>query len=115
MARYIHFEDKQLVIQLTGLTSFLALKRKIEIPYENIKIATVGDFYLRLIVFRIGTAFGFIQHGQFWTIKNGWYFLSTNRGSNLVILDLQGHKFKRVALQMENPEEQVAAIKARLV
>jgi hypothetical protein len=45
LGREIHFGENKLTLNLTGLTGYFALKRKVQIPYHTINNVIVDYFY----------------------------------------------------------------------
>lgn len=104
MSRKVEFEEDKLVIHLTGLTVIAALKHNVEIPYSSIKKVTIETFDISLLNFRIGTSGFGVREGRF-MVGGDWYFLTYENHKNVIVLDLEGHEFKKVVFQIENPEE----------
>jgi hypothetical protein len=104
MSREIKLEDDKLVIHLTGLTIVAALKHNVEILYSSIKNVTIETFDMPLLNFRVGTSGFGVREGRF-MVGSDWYFLTYENHENVVVLDLEGHEFKKVVFQIENPEE----------
>jgi hypothetical protein len=107
MARTLEFSDEVLCIHFSGLTSAAALKKKIEIPYEKIKDVCVGPFEISSLSFRVGTS-GIgknLKEGRF-LYKGNWCFLSFENHERVLILELEGHEYKKVVLEMDNPESE---------
>lgn len=106
MARSIEFLDKSLCIHLTGLVSAAALKKRLEIPYVNIKGVKVGPFKMPQLSFRIGTS-GIgnnLKEGRF-LHKGDWYFLSYTNHKHVLIMELENFEYKNVVLELEHVEE----------
>lgn len=115
MSRRVEFHENQLVLHLTGLTSFAALKRELEIPYSTIKNIQVDTFTISPFTFRVGTSTigQGIREGRF--LQNGkWIFLSYENNQQVVILDLQGHEYAKVVFEVENPELVKKSIEERI-
>lgn len=111
MARKIELNETEIVIHFTGLTSAAALQRKLIIPYQSITKVTIEDYQPSWLAFRIGTAIpGFdIYEGKFY--KSGeWHFLSYENRDKVITIDLEGHDYKKVVFEVENPEETQKAI-----
>lgn len=104
MTRKIELELGQLVIKLSGITSVAALKRHVDVPYSSIKKVTIEEFDIPLLQFRIGTSVSDIREGMF-LLDGKWCFVSYENHNNLLILDLDGHEYDKVIIQVEKPEE----------
>jgi hypothetical protein len=102
MSRTLEFKDSMLILHLKGLTSTAALKRHVEIPFSSIDNASVEDFKVALLNFRVGTSIGDIREGIFYT-HNDWCFISYENHKEVVVLDLNNHEFGKVVFQIENP------------
>ncbi len=114
MSRQIDFLQDKLVVHFTGVTSVAALKRELEIPYSAIKQVAAGKFEIPSLSFRVGTS-GIgknLKEGRF--LHNGeWCFLSFEHHDKVVILELVGHEYSKVVLEVENPEETSQLIRQR--
>lgn len=117
MGRSVHFAETEFTLRLTGLHAIFALKSTITLPYESIKHVEVGSFVPPKWMLRMpGTSIppmniyeGSYQH------KNEWYFLSFSQTDTLLILTVEGHsKYKHVIVQLENPTEVAATLRAHI-
>lgn len=104
MSRKIEFEQDQIVIKLSGITSVAALKRHVEVPYASIKKVSIEDFDVPFLHFRVGTSMPGIKEGSF-LLDGKWCFVSYENHTNLLVLDLVEHKYGKVIIQVEKPEE----------
>jgi hypothetical protein len=114
MARTIEFTKDALILHLTGLTSAAALKQRVEIPYSDIMYVSIDDFKLSMFQFRVGTSIADIREGRF-LIGDRWCFISYEDHKDVVILELNNHKFGKVVFQIENPMEIKELILERLM
>ncbi|MCY8235160.1 hypothetical protein [Priestia endophytica] len=117
MGRKIRFAQDELILELTGLTSYFCLKRKVRIPYHMIDSVLVDYYEAPQIMLRMpgtsvpGTS---IREGSF-KYRDEWYFLSYERREPLVMIELTGHKkYRYVIFQMEDPTETAYNIRTRL-
>ncbi|MGM7682523.1 hypothetical protein ACSVDA_10245 [Cytobacillus sp. Hm23] len=111
-----NFKETELILNLTGLTGYFALKRKLKIPYHTITDVFVDYFDAPLWMLRkLGTSFPpYIYEGSF-KYADVSYFLSYERREPLVMIDLKGHKkYNYVIFQIYNPASVVAEIRRRL-
>ncbi|MDD9268050.1 hypothetical protein ACFPES_13510 [Paenibacillus sp. GCM10023248] len=113
MARNIEFTKDSLILHLSGLTSAAALKREVDIPYSQIKLATVDDYKLSMFRFRVGTSIADIREGRF-LIGDRWCFVSYENHQDVVILELEGHEFGKVIFQIDEPHAVLATIHEHL-
>lgn len=117
MGRGIHFDNEELILILTGLTSYLALKRKIKMPFHTIENVLVDYFQAPQWMLRMpGTSISLlnIYEGSF-KYANEWYFLSYERTQPLIMIELNGHeKYKYVIFQIDDPTNVAAEIRRRL-
>lgn len=107
VSRQISFDKEQLQITFSGLTAVAGLKHKITIPYAAIKNVEAGNFHLHWAAIRVGGTsipFGGYKAGRF-RHKGETYFLSYNDPSKVVILDLEGHDYSKVVVQVGKPKE----------
>ncbi|NOU72831.1 hypothetical protein GC098_15600 [Paenibacillus sp. LMG 31458] len=114
MARTIEFTKDALILHLTGLTSAAALKQRVEIPYPDIMNVSIDDFKLSMFQIRVGTSIADIREGRF-LIGDRWCFISYEDHKDVVILELNNHKFGKVVFQIENPLEIKELIIERLM
>ncbi|WP_148630193.1 hypothetical protein [Bacillus sp. E214] len=119
MGREIKFDDdkQELVLTLTGLTTFFALKQKIQMPYPLIKNVLVDYFDAPTWMIRMpGSSISFlnIYEGSY-KYQDEWYFLSYSGRIPLVIIELQGHKkYRYIIFQCENPTKTASEIRTHL-
>lgn len=117
LGREIHFGENELVLKLTGLTGYFALKRKVLIPYHTINDVLVDYFDAPQWMLRMpGTSFSPLNifEGSF-KYADEWYFLSYERREPLVIIKLNGHKkYKYVIFQIHNPTDVASDLRKRL-
>jgi hypothetical protein len=116
MARRIDFEDDALVIRFTGLGAFVRQARTVRAPYASINSVTVGlgdpPGVLALKAGWSAPPFGTTQRGRF-REHGRWSFLDVDDRERAVVLDLDGERFKRVALTVDDPEAMAAKVRER--
>ncbi|OIK08181.1 hypothetical protein [Bacillus sp. MUM 13] len=103
MARKLDFQEDKLVIHFTGMTSVAALKSILEVPYTAIKNVSVGSFDIPLLNFRVGTSGFGVREGRF-LVDGEWCFVSYEKNSNLVIMELDDQEFSKVIFETDGPE-----------
>ena len=117
MGRQVKFGEQELTLNLTGLTGYFALKRKVRMPYNLIKSILVDYFDAPKWMIRMpGTSISplNIYEGSY-KYRDEWYFLSYGGRVPLVIIELDGHKkYKYVIFQIDNPTKIASEIRMRL-
>lgn len=107
MGRRLDLRDDALVVSYTGLDAAATLTATVRVPYDSIRLVSVGlADPPGALAFRIGTAtppFGTTQRGRF-RERGRWSFLDVSDRERTVVLDLDGHEFRRVALTVDDPE-----------
>ncbi|MBP1156188.1 MULTISPECIES: hypothetical protein [unclassified Paenibacillus] len=104
MSRTIEFTETSLILNLNGLKSLAALRRKVEIPYSAIQKVNTEDFKISLLSFRVGTSIFDIRQGRF-MLTDKWSFISYENHKDVIVLTLNNHEFEKVVFQIHNPEE----------
>ena len=117
MSRRIDFEDDALVLRYTGLDAAATLVSEVRIPYPA--IASVSNGLTdppRVLAFRIGLStppFGTTQRGRF-RERGKWSFFDVGDRERAVVLDLAGHRYRRIALTVDDPEGFAARVRERV-
>jgi len=118
LGRKVRFTDNAFILELTGMTRFFALKKRMVIPYHMIERAIVDYFQAPFWLVKLpGTAIPWlnIYEGTFF-YKGYWYFLSYERKVPLVILELKGHpRYNFVIFETADPTTTVAELNKRLI
>ncbi|GAB2691450.1 hypothetical protein ACFQWB_16255 [Paenibacillus thermoaerophilus] len=115
--RELHFGETELTLRLKGLVSWLAVKRKVVMPYRTIRDVFVDEFDPPLWMLRMpGTSVpGFYVYEGSFKYGNEWYFLSFERRVPLLHIELDGHeRYKYVIVQIDRPGDIAAQIRRRL-
>jgi hypothetical protein len=118
MSRYVELKEECLKLTLDGLTSLMALKKHLEIPYSNIKTVDTSLPDLPFLWKLAGVKVGEIQEGHF--KRNGeYYFFSLEHSDNIIVLELEDfkigtHTYRLIAFEVENPEELKTDIQSHL-
>ncbi len=113
MRRSLEFTDTELVVKL-GWIRLLALKKDVTIPYHMIKSATVDYFKPPAGTVRVpGTSISplNIYEGTF-KYQDYRYFLSYEHQVPLLIIELVGHTYRFVILEVKNPDELAGQIRS---
>lgn len=116
MSRTIELTDRGVDVRYEGLAAVLAVKRRLEIRWEEIRSVTVGATRPHALAWRVGLSdpIGGWRRGRFWT-GGRKLFVDLRRPERAVVLELdRASGFDAVALEVERPEELADAIRARL-
>jgi hypothetical protein len=117
VARRIDLAEHELQVRYSGLSAVAVLTQELDVPYSSIGSVRVGMRDLPgAFTFRVGTTtapFGDTRRGTFW-VGGRRVFLDLNDRRQAVVLELEGHRYARVALGVDDPEALAAAIRARL-
>ena len=116
MSRRIDLEDDALVIRYGTLGGILRTVDEVRVPYTAIDSVSVGlTDAPRWLAFRIGYStppFGTTQRGRF-REHGRWSFLDVDDRERAVVLDLTGHRFRRIALTVDDPEAFAQRVRER--
>ncbi|WP_369899681.1 hypothetical protein [Bacillus manliponensis] len=114
MGREIQFDDDNIILKLTGVNAFFALRTQVTMPYYCISNVHVDHFQAPRWMLRMpGTSISFlnIYEGSY-KYGDEWYFLSYGGTVPLVNIELHGHeKYKYVIFQADNPTNTAAEIR----
>ena len=117
MARKVQFDDENVILKLSGVTAFFALKLNLKIPYNTIKSVYVDSFEAPQWMLRMpGTSISALNifEGSF-KYANDWYFLSYENKTPLLTIELDGHeKYNYVIFEIDNPTNVVYEIRKHL-
>ena len=116
MSRRIDFEDDALAIRYGGLDVAATLAREVRIPYRTIRSVSVGlTDPPSLLAGRVGLStppFGITQRGRF-REHGSWSFLDVGDRERAVVLDLTGHRYRRVVLTVDDPASFAQRVRER--
>jgi hypothetical protein len=116
VSRRIELLDDELHVQYSGLSAFAAGARNLHVPYSAIREVRIGLEELPgTFALKVGTntaPFGDTRRGTFWT-GGRRIFLDVNDPARAVVLDLEGNRFARVALTVDDPEGFAEQLRAR--
>lgn len=117
MARRLELTDDELVLRYAGFSRVVILTDEVAIPYSAIRSVSVGyDNLPGAFTWRIGVntaPFGKTRRGTFWS-GGRRLFLDVDDPERTVVLDLEGQRFARVALTVDDPEAFAAKLRAKL-
>jgi hypothetical protein len=118
MSRTIELEPDAVVLGYSGVSALTRLTNEVRIPYTAISSVSVGlEEVPSALAFRIGLStapFGGTRRGQFWWAGKR-VFLDLEDPARAVVLDLQGQRFARVAVEPDTtPDELAEAIRERV-
>lgn len=115
MGEQVLFEKDEMIIKFSGLSIFAGLKKELRIPYKAIKAVESKGFKLHWLALRVGgTSFpnGY-KAGRF-LHKSEKYFLHYSNPSNVVQLQLEGHNYDKVVIEVGKPKEIKNALLKRI-
>jgi hypothetical protein len=116
VARRIELLDDELHVHYDGLSSLAAAKRDIHVPYDAVRDVRIGLEELPgTFAIKLGTntaPFGETRRGTFWS-GGRRMFLDVNDAERTLVLELEGNRFARVALTVDDPETLAAELRAR--
>lgn len=102
--------DSEFVLDISGWTAVATLRRKIIVPYTSVENVRTGNFKLPwTAVRRTGIAATGYKAGHF-VLDGEQYFLSFHDTGKVVILDLIGHEFDKMVLEIADPEQLINTI-----
>lgn len=114
MGREIQFNGDNIILKLTGVNAFFALRTEIKMPYDSISNVHVDYFQAPMWMLRMpGMAIPFlnIYEGSY-KYRDEWYFLSYGGAVPLVNIELNGReKYKYIIFQADNPTKIAAEIR----
>ena len=118
MGRRIELEPDALVVRYSGIAAATRFARGLSIPYEQVRLVSVGlDDVPPALAFRVGLTtapFGTTRKGHFWR-SGRRLFLDFEDPSRAVVLDLEGNKLARVAVEPDtDPEALAGQIRERI-
>jgi hypothetical protein len=117
VSRRIDFEPDALVIRYAGLDAAAVLAREVRVPYGAVGAVSVGlADPPGLLAGRVGLStppFGITQRGRF-REHGRWSFLDVDDRERAVVLALDGHKYRRVALTVDDPESFAQRVRERV-
>jgi len=116
VSRRILFEDDELLIRYAGLDVAATLMREVRVPYTAIGAVSIGlTDPPSLFAGKVGLStppFGITQRGRF-RQHGSWSFFDVDDREHAVVLDLTGHRFRRVVLTVDDPEAFVRRLRER--
>ncbi|MGJ7919136.1 hypothetical protein [Neobacillus sp. LXY-4] len=117
MAREVQFDDKNVILKLSGATALFSLRFHLKIPFNTIKSVYVDSFDAPQWMLRMpGTSISALNifEGSF-KYANEWYFLSYENKVPLLIIELDGHeKYNYVIFEIDNPTNVAFEIRKHL-
>jgi hypothetical protein len=116
VTREISLTDAALEVRYTGFDAFLALIRRVRIPYSDIQSVNIGlDEVPRFPALRAGAAIPFtdIWKGRFWTRGRRWFLDFKDRRRAVVLRLRPGARFDVVAIQPDDPDALAEELRRR--
>jgi hypothetical protein len=117
VARRIELTDDELALRYDGLSRAAVLAGEVRIPTSAIRSVSVGFEDLPgALTWRVGmntAPFGKTRRGTFWS-GGRRLFLDVDDPERTVVLDLEGQRFARVALTVDDPEGFAERVREKL-
>ena len=122
MAR-VKIENGQLVINMSGMRKFFAMKSEVSIPLTNVESVTTGlewkdlpNTLDKVSGTNANTLYygGTFKDGGFWNADGDKVFFDLKRKEEAIVITLKDEEFKRLIIGCETPEETVAIIQQAL-
>jgi hypothetical protein len=111
----VEVNNDRLDITLTGWDRVWCLKRQLSIPLAHVKSVEVQPRPRRswkAVKFPGSYWPDKIQAGSFWSWdKHEWSFWNIRSGKNAVVIELDGERYKRLVLEVDDPERVVEMVK----
>lgn len=104
LGRKVHLNEKEFVLELTGVNCLFAFKRRLKIPYQAITNVYVGEFKTpKGMVRTLGTSIPpSLCEGSF-LYEGDYYFLSYERKVPLLQLEIAEYgKYRYVIFEIED-------------
>jgi hypothetical protein len=107
-------------ITLTGWDRVWAVKKHISVPVSHIKNVEIRSGTAKPVpsrnwkTLRLGGSYwpGKIIAGTYWSWETKeWSFWNTRKGEKVVVIDLEGNKYSRLVLEVDDPEGLVEMVK----
>ena len=116
MSRRIELLDDELHLHYSGLSLVATCARDVRVPYDAIASVSIGLSPLPgVFAFKLGLTtapLGDTRRGTFWS-GGRRMFLDVNDAERAVVLDLEGNRNARVALNVDDPESFAAELRSR--
>jgi hypothetical protein len=116
VARRIELLDDELHLHFSGLSMLATAARDVHVPYDAIRSVSIGMPELPgALAIKMGTntaPFGDTRRGTFWS-GGRRLFLDLNDPERSVVLELEGNRYARVALTVDDPEAIAGQLRAR--
>lgn len=111
-------KEKKLHIQIKGIRKFWALKRKISVPLKHVlEVRLNPDVFKnppRILEKRLGTNFYGVYMGGRFKQRGERVFWDVRKPENAIVIRLKNEYFKRLVIDVDNPEDTVREIKKYL-
>jgi len=122
MAR-VKIENGQLIINMSGMRKFFAMKSEVSVPLSSVESVTTGLEWSELpkILDKvIGTNSnelyygGTFRDGGFWNLDGDKVFFDLRRKEEAIVITLKDEEFKKLIIGCDTPEETVSIIQQAL-
>ncbi|MEI3614445.1 hypothetical protein [Pseudogracilibacillus sp. SO30301A] len=103
--------DRELLLNISGWTAALTLRREIKIPYTSIEEIRVGKFHFpwTTAIKRTGITTFKYKAGIF-MIKDEKYFLAYHNENEVVMLKMKGCEFDHIVFESRNYKQLIHEI-----
>jgi hypothetical protein len=117
MSRRLDLLDDALLVRYSGLDALVILRRTLRVPYAAVRAVSVGlTDPPGALAWKIGLStppFGTRQQGRF-REHGRWSFFDVSDRERAVVVDLDGHEFRRVALTVDDPAGVAERLRGRI-
>jgi hypothetical protein len=116
----VDVNNGKLDITLTGWDRVWAIKKHISVPVSHFKNVAIKSGADKLVprrnwkTLRLGGSYwpGKITAGTYWSWETKeWSFWNIRKGQKVVVIDLEGNKYSRLVLEVDDPEGLVEMVK----
>ena len=122
MAR-VKIENGQLIINMSGMRKFFAMKSEVSVPLSSVESVTTGLEWSdlpKILDKVIGTNSnelyygGTFRDGGFWNLDGDKVFFDLRRKEEAIVITLKDEEFNKLIIGCETPEETVSIIQQAL-
>lgn len=112
----LKFNDDSVEIDLQGAEEFLAVKRKLIIPYANIEKVDDNADQVQRYMKIVGSAFGVDNHlyGRF-TTNDGMGFFVMKRKENAFAIHLRNENYKVIVIELADNSEAIRTLRSHII
>jgi hypothetical protein len=111
----VDVSNGQLDINLTGWDRVWTVKKSLSVPVSHIKSIDIKPVpRLNWKTLRLGGAHwpGKITAGSYWSWEmHEWSFWNIRKAARVVVIELEGEKYSRLVLEVEDPDGLVEMVR----